>query len=189
MINELNKFWEQHFGEFKPLAHQLKHAFTQRWVRFHALSESKRYPENEDEYQQVFKRHNTVLAEINTSGNELLVVLPEYVETETPGKPTEELVDIVPKSEYWRTLDQRQDCGAYWHLHVAKIKSGSEELNKIFRLVANDEVGNILIISLDNNVVFHPYDGGADIILATKEKRDELRDKHKDWLSNHPEGF
>ena len=189
MINELNIFWEENFGEFEPLAHEFKHAFTKRWVRFHALSDSKRYPETENEYQEVFARHNTVLAEINPSGSDFLVVLGEYVECDIPSKPADKLVDIVPESEYWCTLDQLEECGTYWHLHVAKIKQGSEELNKIFRLVAKDEVRNIFIISMDSKVVFHPYDGGADIVLATKEQRDELKYKHQDWLSKHPEGF
>ena len=46
-----------------------------------------------------------------------------------------------------------------------------------------------MIIVLASGVVFHPYDGGADIVLASREQRDELKKKHNEWLSTHPEGF
>ena len=63
------------------------------------------------------------------------------------------------------------------------------ELNDLFRLVACDEVGNILIISTTKNVVYHPYDGGADVILPSSEMRDILREEYKEWLSSHPDGY
>ncbi|WP_420377890.1 DUF3885 domain-containing protein [Streptomyces filamentosus] len=35
----------------------------------------------------------------------------------------------------------------------------------------------------------HPYDGGADVFLATPEERDRTRDRYPDWLSSHPSGL
>jgi hypothetical protein len=37
--------------------------------------------------------------------------------------------------------------------------------------------------------IHHPYDGGADVFLATSEERDRMRDRHADWLSRHPSGL
>jgi hypothetical protein len=37
--------------------------------------------------------------------------------------------------------------------------------------------------------IHHPYDGGADVFLATSEERDRMRDRHADWLSSHPSGL
>ncbi|WP_425526173.1 DUF3885 domain-containing protein [Streptomyces mirabilis] len=34
-----------------------------------------------------------------------------------------------------------------------------------------------------------PYDGGADVILATPAERDRLRGRHTDRLSRHPAGL
>ncbi|OUS24530.1 hypothetical protein A9Q99_24345 [Gammaproteobacteria bacterium 45_16_T64] len=189
MIDELNKYWGGHLDGCEALAHELKNTFNERWVRFHALPDSKRYPSTENEYQEIFSRHNSVLNELNRSADDLLVILPEYKESKIPGKLESELEKVFPVYEYWRTLDQFEECGVYWHLHVARVSSGSGKLNKLFRLVANDEVANILIVVLAGNSVYHPYDGGADIILPSIKIRDELKLKIVQWLSKHPEGY
>jgi hypothetical protein len=192
MIEELSKFWKSEFDNFAPEAHNLKHEYKSRWVRFHSLPESKRYPNNEDEYLEILGRHNTVLQELCGSESNVLVVLPEYSEDIEPTKPEPELSSLFSASEPWRTLAQHEnddDYESYWHLHVSRIKFTGSEFNSLFRMVANDEVGNIMIICPSKGVVFHPYDGGADVLLATAEERDHLKEKHREWLSSHPEGF
>lgn len=56
MIDGLDEFWKKYLGGCEAFPHKLKHTFQERWVRFHALPDSKRYPENEIEYQEVFSR-------------------------------------------------------------------------------------------------------------------------------------
>ena len=189
MIKELDKFWKREFGSHPPLAHELKVSFSERWVRFHSLPESKRYPENESEYNEIFRRHNCVLTSRDDNAKELLIVFPEHSESKTPDKPTSEINEILPESIFWCSLDQLEECGVFLHLHVAQIFLESEELEKILRLVANDEVRNIILFSLGNGMVFHPYDGGADVILRTTEERDNLKQQFSSWLSKHPSGY
>lgn len=192
MIEELAKFWNSEFTNFAPEAHNLKHEYKDRWVRFHSLPESKRYPENEDEYLEVLSRHNAVLRELCGSESNVLVVLPEYSESKVPTKPEPELSCLFSDSEPWCTQQQYEDDDDYeyyWHLHVSEINFTGSEFNSLFRMVANDEVGNIMIICPSKGFVFHPYDGGADVVLASTEKRDRLKERYHVWLSSHPEGF
>ncbi|MEU8403165.1 hypothetical protein AB0C28_49000 [Nonomuraea sp. NPDC048892] len=37
--------------------------------------------------------------------------------------------------------------------------------------------------------LYHPYDGGADVILTNTQERDTLKAAHTDWLSKHPSGL
>ncbi len=192
MIEELTKFWNSEFDNFAPEAHNLKHEYKSRWVRFHSLPESKRYPENEDEYLEVLRRHNIVLQELCGNGIKVFVVLPEYSEERVPSQPELELLKPFPSSEPWCTLAQHEDghdYEFYWHLHVSEVKFTGSELNNLFRMVANDEVGNIMIICPSKGVVFHPYDGGADVVLASADQRDHLKEQCREWLSSHPEGI
>lgn len=191
MIEELTKFWDLEFENFAPEAHNLKHQYQSRWVRFHSLPESKRYPENEAEYLEVLRRHNVVLQELCGTGK-VLVVLPEYSEERVPAKPEPELLNLFPACEYWCTLEQHEDDDdyeSYWHLHASEVVFTGSEFNNLFRMVANDEAGNIMIVCPSKGVVFHPYDGGADVILASTEQRDRLKEKYNEWLSSHPKGF
>lgn len=192
MIEELITFWNRELPHVTPEAHRLKHECRARWVRFHALPESKRYPENEAEYAEILRRHNAVLGELYGAHSTVFVVLPEYAESPAPTRPEKKLSDLFPVTEHWRTLaqhDEDDDEAFYWHLHAAAVGYTGTELNGLFRLVANDEVGNILIVCPTKGVVFHPYDGGADLVLASTEDRDRLKARHSAWLSSHPDGF
>ncbi|MGW6733237.1 DUF3885 domain-containing protein [Streptomyces sp. NPDC055013] len=57
----LSALWQRQFPKGPPIAHELRAAYSDRWVRFHSLPDSKRYPESEDEYAIVLHRYNTVL--------------------------------------------------------------------------------------------------------------------------------
>lgn len=190
MNETLTNFWNSFVGEeVPPIAHELKSTFSERWVRFHSLPESKRYPETKGEYEEVLFRHNTVIEELAGVPSSLFVVVPEYSELSIPGGPERDLDGLFPGLEYWATIDQNEECGVYWHLHAAKIEYKGSEFNRIFRKVANNEAGNILIVSPAANFVFHPYDGGGDFILSSLQERDILKGKYKKWLSANPEGL
>jgi hypothetical protein len=192
MIEKLAKFWNNDFTDFVPEVHNLKHEYKDRWVRFHSLPESKRYPENEAEYLEVLSRHNVVLQELCGSECNVFVVLPEYSENRLPAGPEPELSSLFSGSEPWCTLQQHEDgddCEYYWHLHGLEVKFTGGEFNSLFRMVANDEVGNIMIICPSKGFVFHPYDGGADVVLKSEEERDRLKALYHEWLSSHPDGF
>jgi hypothetical protein len=49
--------------------------------------------------------------------------------------------------------------------------------------------GVIIITTADINWLYHPYDGGADVIAATVVQRDRLRREHREWLSAQPAGL
>ena len=161
-------------------------------MRIHTLPESKRYPENELEYQEILSRHNTILCEITDHSGDIVVILPEYSEARDPTNPVKVLNEMFPASKYWRSIAQHEQCDEdeyYWHLHVVSIPYSGSELNSLLRLVVNDEIRNIMVVALSSEVVYHPYDGGADIVMHSTERRDEIKQNHANWLSKHPDGY
>jgi hypothetical protein len=191
MINTLNVIWSENFDGLAPLAYELKHKLNERWVRFHSLPESKRYPENESEYTEVLNRYNKILKEHFGVNAKLYVVIPEYSESSAPTKPEKKLRQLFRDSQYWRTVDRKEEYGEefYWHFHVASLNYSGYELNALLRLVANDAVSNCFVVSESSKSLFHPYDGGSDSILFSTEERNKLKEKFSGWLSSHPEGF
>ena len=191
-IEDLNEFWKLSLRGCDPEAHNLKYLFQNRWVRFHALPESKRYPEFESEYQEILFRHNTVLRELNGLSNKLTIILPEYSEEREPRSLERALQILFPETEFWCSLvryDRGEKEEFFWHLYAAIVQYSGRELNGLFRLVANDEVRNVIVVSLRSQSVFHPYDGGTDIILPTTAARNQFKRKHIQWLSKHPDGY
>ena len=59
----------------------------------------------------------------------------------------------------------------------------------LLRAVADDEIGGVILGPADLRWLYHPYDGGADVILPTPFERDALKERHPAWLSRHPAGL
>lgn len=62
----LSQLWAQSWPGLQPIGHEVRDE-RERWVRFHALPESKRYPEDEQEYAEVLRRHNLLLGELRVA--------------------------------------------------------------------------------------------------------------------------
>jgi hypothetical protein len=57
------------------------------------------------------------------------------------------------------------------------------------RQVADDAIANVILADVGLRWLYHPYDGGMDVILSSSGERDVLRDRHRDWPSTHPAGL
>jgi hypothetical protein len=62
-------------------------------------------------------------------------------------------------------------------------------MNDLLTMIADDVIANVLFVGVKQGFLYHPYDGGADIILASQVERDRMRSKYAAWLSKHPEGL
>ena len=191
MINELNEFWASSLNGCKPEAHNLKHLFQNRWVRYHTLVGSKRYPETDMEYKEVLIRHHVVLDELRGLSNKFIIILTKYSEAKEPGKLKGNLSKLFPFTKYWCSISRNEDGDelSYWHLFACEILYSGSELDELLTLVMNDEVRNIMVVAEDMHAVFHPYDGGADIIFYTHNQGDAFKHLHATWLSTQANGY
>ncbi len=62
-------------------------------------------------------------------------------------------------------------------------------LTRCLKDVADNIIANVMLIDLQRNVVYHPYDGGADVILGTQAEQERWRTTYRRWLSQHPSGM
>jgi hypothetical protein len=69
--------WKQRWPESPPVAQWVRDTYGERWVRFHSLPGSRRYPDNETEERVVLHRYKTVLSEL-APGDQLLVLTPAW---------------------------------------------------------------------------------------------------------------
>ncbi|WP_446687042.1 DUF3885 domain-containing protein [Planotetraspora thailandica] len=58
-------------------------------------------------------------------------------------------------------------------------------VDTLLRAVADDEISGVILGPPDLRWPYHPYDGGADVILSTRAERDALKERHRAWLSRH----
>lgn len=188
-LPELSALWRSRWPDSPPIAHQL-HFDRDLWVRFHSLPGSKRYADTAAEYQILLDRYNTVLTEL-FAGHPVYIVTTSFVPDEgiEVWSPTDPHA-LNPGSRPWTRLreDDDADPGGTMHLHVSEQRWKPRILDPLLRAVADDECAGVIIMDTDLRRLYLPYDGGADVILASPQERDALKNSHANWLSTHPLG-
>ncbi|MGC4806131.1 DUF3885 domain-containing protein [Micromonospora sp. DT233] len=182
----MTALWQERWPECPPFAHRLRGRYPDRWVRFHSLPGSKRHPENEGEYGVVLDRHHTVLSALDP-GAVLLVVTSEWTEgpAVTPAQWPRRS-EVAPSARHWQTLLEDPEDPTYIQLYAEVVPWRPGVIDVLLRAVADDELANVILAPADLRWLYHPYDGGADVILPTREQRDALKTRHRGWLSQQP---
>ena len=185
-VQALSALWRTRWGG-SPVANELPARHADRWVRFHSLPESKRYAETEEEYGVVLGRHRCVLAELGARQG-LYVIAGYFADARVGASPDPR---VHPGAVPWLTIEpsERSYFEIPLTLWVARASFDGHALDPLLRRVADDDLDNVIIAPPDLKWLYHPYDGGADVIAPTVQERDALRRRHADWLSAHPSGL
>ena len=59
----------------------------------------------------------------------------------------------------------------------------------MIRAVVDEQLVGVIIMPPSVAWLYHPYDGGVDVIAETIAARAALRNRFRDWLSHHPRGL
>ena len=182
--------WEEQFPGFDPVGYRLRDEFPDRWVRFHTLPGSKRYPDDEADYEVLLARFNDVLGElVGSLGTVVLLVTHCSVDHE-PDAPEVASPDAI----HWRTVAMhRVDPDvfaepAYWHVYALEHALQGGDFDTLVRRIAIDDATNVMVVSADCSWIVHPYAGGLDVVTDVAT-RDIIRTKFSDWLSARPDGL
>jgi hypothetical protein len=186
--------WQERFPNCEPISHRVRDAFRERWVRFHSLPESKRYPEDASEYQILFQRHSCILSELLGTERRVVLLTTGYSETPEPVRTYTQLDAFDSNATPWQTvalhvLERDFSNPNYWHVFASEWEWRAGLFDPLIRLVADDAVANVMIVHPTCRWLLHPYDGGMDVIAESPAERDRLRAAHEDWLSEHASGM
>lgn len=99
----LSALWQRQWPQGPPVAHELRSHYPDRWVRFHSLPGSKRYPATEEEYGVVLHRYHAVLEELFAGGEVYVVTVGWSWEPDGP-ELAERRPEVHPDGTRWMTL-------------------------------------------------------------------------------------
>ena len=189
---EFNKYWDSNYPESNPIGHELKDVYPNRWLRIHSLPESKRYAESEDEYQIILDRQNKLISELIGENTEIIIVSGQY-EIELTDKNSTELSKYgeFKKSrtiELHKIYPEQYEDDFYYDVYFRPDSWRINSQNKLLKNIADDEF-RAMFVCPKRNCIVAPYDGGMDLIVENQEKRDILKNKYKDWLSEREDGM
>ena len=189
--NEVMQRWEAAWPGVRPIGHEIRYGFRERWVRFHSLPGSKRYADTDAEERVVLTRYLTVLGElVEGPRSPLWVVTSAYGEDPRPVPQPPEAASVLPGALWCSVADDVTDPDPAWiSLYLSECHLEDPALRELLRLRADDVLDSLVVF--DGTFAWNhaPYDGGADVVLSTTSARDRLRSAHPDWLSAHPLGL
>ncbi|MEV7730222.1 hypothetical protein AB0P15_36750 [Streptomyces sp. NPDC087917] len=190
-LEALSALWEQRWPA-PPGDLQMRYAYPDRWVRFHSLPESKRYPDSDAEYAVMLDRHHTLLDELGPNEAELYVLTREWNGDAEPTVRMPQLRQVDPDARHWGSHihdDDFPDDILYQHEYISLHPRSRHALDPLLRLVADDVIAGVTLAPLDLRWLYHPYDGGGDVFAPSTSVRDALKAAHPEWLSTHPTGM
>ncbi|MGW0923721.1 DUF3885 domain-containing protein [Streptomyces sp. NPDC002755] len=189
----LATLWRERRPSGPPIAHSFRSTYADRWVRFHSLPRSKRYPESEDEYAIVLHRYNAILGKLFADTEVFVVTMDWSITSMGPARFPEPRQTLHVDGVRWWTESDEDDPDpenhTYTRLYADRRPWRHGCIDGLLRAVAGDRLAEVFITDTALQRIHHPYDGGADVILTTPAERDRLSDKHNDWLSSHPAGL
>jgi len=188
---ELTRRWWQSWPDCPPLGHLFRHHMADRWVRFHSLPRARRCPTTAAEYREVLHRYNAVLAELaaETSTAAIYVVTVEYGPTDGAARTEPIHVGLHPGAVAWMSAADPADPDLAYRLHVSRANFMPGGLDDLLRYVADDRTSDLVVADEALRWLFHPYDGGMDVIAASPGRRDRLAERFGSWLSDRPDGL
>jgi hypothetical protein len=179
--------WKTLSPELEPIGYLLKQVYPDRWVRFHNLPESKRYPETEAEYQTIIDRNMLIFFSLISEGSEIVAFNAEYDVGNNSGVPDSQFLPLVHEPQFYGTVKSPKDPDQNFHIYSGRFDSSN--FASLVRLAADEVLPNIILAAFAQRVIYHPYDGGMDFILKSKSERDALREKFIAWYPASTGGF
>lgn len=170
--------WSRHHDGRQPMGWVLRDHGPPAWIRFHALPESKRYAETEDEMAIILARANTLANELLGSESDCWVICARSDE-------------IVGSGDFaWSWIEDASDpYDAVWRYYVRKDIWKEGRYDKAITEIANDAPYCFILFAPESGRVFAPYDGGFDLFAESLDAIENLILKHSDWLSDREDGL
>ncbi len=192
-VASFDETWRSRWSQVRPVAHELRHSAESAWVRFYRLLGANRFGDNETDHGELLCRHLMLLSELNAltgnSTDELRVVTVAWSDSPLPVARDPDLIAAVPNGVYWQSLPYAvtaPDRPVWTHLYLTRATLGSNDFRELLLFVADDHTGDVIICPPATQWLYHPYDGGVDVVASDPGARDVLRTRHPDWFPNDP---
>ena len=164
-----------------PIAHLMRVAFPQHWVRIHALPQSKRYADSPAERDLVFARYAAFGSAL--LGDDAPVRIMQSCFAGSPSK-----LEHLPDLE-WSASHRVEIDDGVWETLMAPTTWNPLQFRELLQAIADDEVAHVAFVSELSGGVFVPYDGGADGFSLDVARIEALKRQFSSWRSAHPLGL
>src|SRR6266568_7951004 len=172
-VADLDVTWNNLWAAVPPVARLLRARFADRWVRFNALPNAKRYATSDAERAEVLRRYHALLEplidDVLTGAQGLVVVTCSWSSTPVPVERDRGVATIVPEAVHWRSDNLATEPGfqSWQHHYVSRLTTAG--LDRLLVFVANDLTDGVIVTNDICSWVLHPFDGGAELFAGSSE--------------------
>jgi len=192
---EFTVFWNSTYPETTLLSHYLKNKYADRWFRIHSLPQSKRYANTAQEWEILLMRQNKIMTDLLGKDATFLMITGDYFSAGHhelhPLSAISSLENIhftpLEHIDLHKLSPDEYDGGIYYRPRFSPQTWRNGKFDAALKDIANDEL-RVLFVSVENNCIIAPYDGGIDIILKDPETKNSYKENYKDWLSAREDG-
>ena len=187
---EFHKFWTLTFPDTVQISYLFKHYFSDKWFRIHSLPESKRYAENDNDWETLLSRQNEIITDLFGLDTNVLLVTGEYNwgnERKTHVTNEEEvfkkyLFTQLDSIDLYKLNSDDFDNGEIYRPSFTETIWKVNLHDNLLREIAKDNI-RAFFVSFEKRIIVVPYDGGIDLILKDSFMRDFYKNKYKQYLS------
>lgn len=183
--------WKDAVGATPPLGSDLRAALPERWVRFHYLPDGERIAGTADQRNEVLRRYRDMLQALDAPAEEhLLVTTCGWARTGPAPRPPD-LAELLPAT-HWRDVPPTKPDDLLTSVYATSIAADVDDpalADFLLLWAADNRTADAIIAPPSCAWLFHPYDGGMDVIARDPTERHRLADRFAEWLSPRPDGL
>ncbi len=176
-----SRWFQQPFCQTFPVAHLMRAAFPEHWLRIHSLPESKRYPEDDAEREIIFARYSNFGSALLGENAPCLLIQSCFNGFPRPG-----LMPELDWKQIHRVGDDEDDS---WNSWVASTLWQPANFKELLLDIAEEREAKISFLSTQTDCIFSPYDGGADGFSFDTSLLKRLFEEFAPWRSSLPSGL
>lgn len=194
--DQFTHLWNSRYPGTIPIPHFFKHDYADRWFRIHSLPQSKRYAEDEGEWEILLGRHNTIITDIFGDNSKVMLVTGEFFADGTvemhPREETNSFseIEFVPLDiiDLYKMRPDHYEPGQTYKPMLSEQIWQRNKFDNLLKEIANDKL-EAFFIAVDNECIVAPYDGGIDFILKNEHTKSIYKTKYRKWLSSREDGL
>ena len=176
--------WRATFGNVMPLGHLCRAAFPERWLRIHSLPSAKRYPDSDAERATILVRHNAVATFVLGEASHCILFITRFGDSTSWNASGDLSLPVIPQHAMTTIEDDSQT-----QYFAAPVVWRSGAFDDLILACADERSGPLLFVNLATEQAYAPYDGGADLFVASNNLIVDVRPRFADWLSKREDGL
>lgn len=182
---EFNAYWTRAFPECPPVGFLFKHIYRERCARFDGSAAE----------TDLLEWQNALLDHLFRSEPRVALITTMPSEAEVPPKDTPSFLNLDPDGRFCQSLGMHEfelefETPSYWHLHVSAREFAHGTFDPLLLAAArgadSEGVVNVLVLGPSTRRVFYAHSGGADVVMESEQKRDQLLERYRDWAVSAP---